>query len=384
MKMPHYIRILILVALSLTICSRGSASALSGKVTGVVNGGSITLVSLNHPLKVRLVGIAAPEAGQPFADVARQHLADLTLNKYVVVRYSILEHDGYLAGRVLLETQDVGAQMIRDGVAWYDKSDQTQLGELERQLYIDSEQAARTERRGLWQDESPTAPWDFRKARLAQINPTAPTLARSKPYVRKGNQAGLSSDDLMGGLVKAGSPAGRPELKPVAPNSPPGEWVRFEPDDRQFSVLIPAGGIEENSPVIDSQARIVHIHTVVGEKDGTSYLVLWTKSSNDNATDASAAESVAKGFTDSFNRSLQSSGLDYVITAKPTGDVRLGGYAGKQYRISGGPVFATVRVLSKQIGDQREGFVLLVVSRVGSSGQEFLNSFRIRKTSSTP
>ena len=83
-------RILLLLALPLTFSSRGSASSLTGKVVAVTDGERITIISQMHPLKVKLVGIAAPDAKQPYADVAKQHLSDLLLDKYVVVRFTAL------------------------------------------------------------------------------------------------------------------------------------------------------------------------------------------------------------------------------------------------------------------------------------------------------
>src|SRR2546428_3979502 len=176
-KVPHLIRIILLVALLLSVYTLCSASALEGQVAEVVDGGTITVISLKRPVKVKLIGIAALDPNQPYADVARQHLSDLILNKFVVVRYSRLQ-DGYLVGKVMLGDMDVAAQMIRDGVVWYDKPDESHLEDLERQLYDASEQAARNERRGLWHDESPMAPWEFRKARLASVNPTPVSLPR--------------------------------------------------------------------------------------------------------------------------------------------------------------------------------------------------------------
>src|SRR5882762_5089587 len=115
MNLPRVSRLLFLLALPLAVCSSGSASSLQGKVSEVVDGESIAVISQNHPVKVRLVGVAAPEKSQSFASVARQHLADLILNKYVVVRVSSLR-DGLLVGQVQLGDMDVCAQMLRDGV----------------------------------------------------------------------------------------------------------------------------------------------------------------------------------------------------------------------------------------------------------------------------
>src|SRR3984893_5493428 len=106
MKVRHLIRVMLLVALLMSVCTLCSASALEGQVAEVVDGGSITVISLKRPVKVRLIGLAALEPNQPYADVARQHLSDLILNKYVLVRSSRLQ-DGYLIGRVLLGDMDV-------------------------------------------------------------------------------------------------------------------------------------------------------------------------------------------------------------------------------------------------------------------------------------
>ena len=378
MKAPHSIRIILLVALLLSVYTLGSASGLEGQVTEVVDGGTITVISLKRPVKVRLIGMAAPDPKQPYADVARQHLSDLILNKYVVVRYSRLQ-DGYLVGKVLLGDMDIGAQMIRDGVAWYDRPDESHLGDLERQLYEASEQAARNERRGLWHDDSPIAPWEFRRAELAKLNPTPANVPRPQARARRGNQAGLDSNDLMGGVVGPGSISGQPSFKRISPNSASGEWVRYQPANRNFSILAPSDGVELSYPVLDGQTKVVELHYVIGNNDGNLYVMMWAKGSNDDATDASAAADTIKGLVAGINRSIERTGQGFVVTASPVRDLTLSGYPGKQYRLSGGPASGAVRVFSRQIGDQRELFMLCVLNGPAgdSSGDQFFNSFKI-------
>ena len=46
------------------------AASLFGKVIEVNDGDLITIFNLNRPVKVRLLGVDAPETGQPFAEVA--------------------------------------------------------------------------------------------------------------------------------------------------------------------------------------------------------------------------------------------------------------------------------------------------------------------------
>src|ERR1051326_5696864 len=96
------------------------AASLFGKVVDVARGGAITIYNLKRPVRVKVMGVAAPGMNQVFGDVAKKHLADLVFEKSVLVEYAGIAPDSSLTGRVLLNDADIGAQMIRDGVAWFD------------------------------------------------------------------------------------------------------------------------------------------------------------------------------------------------------------------------------------------------------------------------
>lgn len=383
-------RMLFLLALPLAVFSSGSAASLEGKVMDVADGENISVLSQGHLVKVQLIAVTAPEKNQSYAGIARQHLADLILNKYVVVRYSALR-DGYIVGQVLLESMDVGAQMLRDGVGWYNKSDETLLGELERQIYQGSQEAARNERRGLWQEDSPVSPWDYRKAQLSHLpQPARPAqvptyntirehLPRQTSSERRGTQAGLSSEDLMGGVVRPGSVAGKPDVKQLSSSGAPGRWLRYQSADKHFSILAPSDGVEITVPVLDGLGKSMDLHYIIGGVGTSFYYLLWTKGPNGNSTDASTAADTIKGMLSGINRSTPQSGFE--VTATPAGILNVAGYAGRQYTLDAGLATGTVRILSKQIGDERELFLLCELNAVGSgpSGPDFLNSFKIGK-----
>lgn len=381
MHLPRVIRILFLLALPLAVCISGSAASLHGKVSDVFDGESIAILSQTHTLKVKLIGVAPPEKRQAYADIARQHLADLILNKFVVVRYSAMR-DGHLVGQVLLGEMDVCAQMIRDGVAWY-KPDEGDLSPLERQLYQASQEAARSERRGLWQDESPLAPWDFRKAQVAKLTtpnksvvsePLQPSLAR------RGTRAGLSSEDLMGGLLLPGSIAGKPDVRLLSPEGSPVRWLKYQPADGHFSVLFPSDGREVSYPVLDGQGKTMDLHYIIGSNTNNLYFLTWGKGPNGSATDTSATDDAIDGLLSGINRATaRTSGL--VVTATPGRSLRLDGYAGRQFALTAGPISGVVRVLTKQTGEEREVFLLCVLNATDAegSGNSFLNSFKIRQ-----
>ncbi|HEY0727557.1 MAG TPA: thermonuclease family protein, partial [Pyrinomonadaceae bacterium] len=160
----------LLVAL---FCSSVEAATLFGRVIEVNDGDVITVFNLNRPVRVKLMGVDAPEANQAFGDVAKKHLSALVYDKSVLVEYWGIAADGSLVGRVTLDKADIGAQMIRDGAAWFDASNQGRLSVDDREVYQQSEQAARSERRGLWQAPDPIAPWEFVKAQALRKNPAA-------------------------------------------------------------------------------------------------------------------------------------------------------------------------------------------------------------------
>ena len=380
------IRILLLLALPLAVYSSGSAASLQGQVTEVTDGESFTLVSQKLPVKIRLIAIAAPAGEQAYAGVARQHLADLILKKFVVIRYSALQGE-FLIGQVLLGDMDVGAQMIRDGVAWYNHKDERLLSEVEQKIYGQSQDAARSERRGLWQDESPVAPWDFEKARVAKatLTPSSvlpPTLPRSKPVANKVKPRGLANEDLMGGVIKPGSIAGRPDVKPISANGSSGSWLVYQPVDHHFSILAPSDALEISYPVIDESGQTNDVRSIAGQSNGNLYFVVWTKGPNGASTDVSTANEVADGLAAGFNRSAERNG-GFVVTVTPGRILKVGDYVGRRYVLTAGLNSGEVRVLSKQTGDNREVFMLCVLNGPNSetTGAEFLNSFKIRGAS---
>jgi endonuclease YncB( thermonuclease family) len=368
----------LVIALLLSVYTLGSAAVLQGQVTAVVDGQTIAVVTVKHQLKVRLLGMAPPAAHQPYADIARQHLADLLLNKFVEVRYSRLDGN-YLIGQVVCGTMDAGAQMLRDGVAWYDQADEHNLSDRDVHLYVENELAARGEHRGLWQDGSAVSPWDFLKAETVRRNTSTVALPRAEMFGPRGNPAGLSSDDLFGGTVGAGSLAGRPSVRKINLAAVAGHWSRYQPEGEHFSVLLPSDATEITYPILDGEGKAITVRYVMGTMDGTLYVLMSANGSNDNATDAGVAAGTIKGFLAGINRSLETGKQGFALTSKTGKELNVSGFVGRQYDLSGGDLSGLVRVLSKQTGDQREVFMLSVLNSVGAEnrGDRFLSSFKL-------
>ena len=196
----------------LCLASPANALVLRGLAAEVPNGNSIVIMSNGQRLTVFLKGVDAPELKQEFGDVARQHLASLILGKTVEVEVDELAAE-HVVGKVIYGRMDIGLQVIRDGVAWYDTKKVNSLSEDERRAYVGAEQAARTELRGIWQNGSPMPPWEWRRAELAKQYKLI-SYPRTKPG------QGLTREDILfknkhSRTGRSGRALGKPTARPL-------------------------------------------------------------------------------------------------------------------------------------------------------------------------
>lgn len=137
-----------------------SAEEFTGRVVGVTDGDTLTVLRARQPEKVRLQGVDAPEKRQAYGERATRFTADLAFDRTVTVRATGRDRNGRLLGEVLLpDGRSLNQELVRAGYAWWFRkySRDGRLGRLEGE--------ARADRRGLWADRAPEAPWDFRGRR---------------------------------------------------------------------------------------------------------------------------------------------------------------------------------------------------------------------------
>jgi endonuclease YncB( thermonuclease family) len=138
--------------------ARADAGELQGRVVGVTDGDTITLLIGREQHRVRLAGIDAPEQSQAFGQRSKQALSQLCYGD-TAARVRIEDRDRYgrIVGRVFCRGEDANAAQVQRGYAWvYTRYNRDHaLPRLER--------VARTARMGLWADPAPIAPWDFRR-----------------------------------------------------------------------------------------------------------------------------------------------------------------------------------------------------------------------------
>ena len=135
------------------------AEDFSGRVVGVVDGDTITVLVGFEPKRVRLAGIDAPEKGQAFGQRAKQATSRLVFGRTVRVVARGEDRYGRTLGDVRLpDGSSLNERLVEEGWAWhyarYSKGQR--LAELEA--------TARRSRRGLWVDPRALPPWEFRNA----------------------------------------------------------------------------------------------------------------------------------------------------------------------------------------------------------------------------
>lgn len=133
------------------------AETIHGKVVGVADGDTLTILSPDHiQTRIRLFGIDAPEKSQAFGQKSKASLSDLVFGQEVDVIVETLDRYGRTVGTVIYRGSDVNLEQVRRGMAWVYRKYSRDPN------YLAAESEARTTQRGLWIDEEPRPPWVYR------------------------------------------------------------------------------------------------------------------------------------------------------------------------------------------------------------------------------
>ncbi len=160
------IALLMITALALGGAAQAVGRQLPGRVLWVVDGDSLLLDVCGSQYRVELAGIDAPELNQAWGQAAADRLKHALTGGFVVVDSADTAPDGRVHGRLTYKNRDIGLDLLREGLAWCTIGPVTETPYDTNHPYRDAESAARQTRRGLWSDEHPVPPWEWREQRL--------------------------------------------------------------------------------------------------------------------------------------------------------------------------------------------------------------------------
>ena len=154
----------LILVLFLFLSNFATAKTIEGLVVGVADGDTITVLDQQkNTYKIRLQGIDAPEKKQAFGEKSKQSLHDLVHKKQVRIEYDKEDKYGRIVGKVTMEDMDICLQQLVLGMAWHYKKYQSEQSVSDRAVYSDTELKSKSLKLGLWTDDTPMPPWEFRK-----------------------------------------------------------------------------------------------------------------------------------------------------------------------------------------------------------------------------
>ena len=338
------------------------ANTLRAIVVEVSDGKTIWVENTGRRIKVVLKAAESPEKDQPYADVARQHLAGFVLNHQVTVEYTGLGEGALLIARVFCDDRDIGLQMIRDGVAWFDRSYESELGAQVQRVYSDSEQAAQNEHRGIWQDAAPVPPWEWRRARADSSN------RRTDAAASAASKRAVAANETSAAKTATASTLTKPKAKTDA-----GKWPLFSPSDNLFSIRMPGGAREFSAEVDVPRGRSINATFRWVHHLKIAYLTVWATGPYQNEIISTLFDRTV----DALNDAAASHGLSCEFFQEK--DTSMSGYAGRQYRVRGCYLNGAIRNYFKIEGKTLKVIYVGVLSEIPDDPavREFLESFTI-------
>lgn len=142
------------------------ALAWTGKVVDIREG---DVLKVSHPEKgvitMMLYGIDAPEKKQPFFKQAKEFLTDKVEGQVVNVLEFVTEQK-VVTAIIVHDGVNINEQVLQAGYGWVYKKycHQDFCSD-----WLTYEKQARDQKLGLWQDENPTPPWEWRNKVMTKI-----------------------------------------------------------------------------------------------------------------------------------------------------------------------------------------------------------------------
>ena len=138
-----------------------SQTIYSAKVVGIKDGDTVVVLdSLNNQTTLRLAEVDTPEKSQPFGTKAKQFTSDQIYLK--TIKYVVTDIDRYGRSIAMIyygtDNKYLSAEIIKAGMGWHYKrySKSIELSDFEIN--------ARKNKVGLWVDNNPIEPAEWRRS----------------------------------------------------------------------------------------------------------------------------------------------------------------------------------------------------------------------------
>lgn len=152
------------------------------KVIGVKDGDTVeVLLEGNVPVVLRLADVDCPEKKQAYGQKAKEFTSQQIFGKTITYYPTSTDRYGRTIAKIYYNKKYLSEEIIKAGYGWwYEKySKAVYLKEVQNE--------AKKQKRGLWKDKNPTAPWEFRKRKSTSKKDTLKTTKiKNSPFVTIG------------------------------------------------------------------------------------------------------------------------------------------------------------------------------------------------------
>lgn len=148
-----------IIVISLPVLTWPQHATWQGKVVGVSDGDTITVLHDGKAEIIILYGIDCPEKKQSFGKRAKKFTYDMVFGKNVEVEPVTTDRHGGTTAWVNIDGTTLNEELLKAGLAWHYKkySSEWHLTVLEAQ--------ARRSKVGLWRHPRHIPPWDYRSGK---------------------------------------------------------------------------------------------------------------------------------------------------------------------------------------------------------------------------
>ena len=149
-------RLLFPIIISISTVAEVPSDAVQFKLKRISDGDTVVTT---EDIRIRLWGIDTPERDQRYGSDATEALTQMLNNQRLYLETKDVDRYGRTVGVIYTANGDeINLEMVCDGHAWWYERYAKKATDYEQ-----CQEDARKNNRGLWADEEPVAPWDWRR-----------------------------------------------------------------------------------------------------------------------------------------------------------------------------------------------------------------------------
>jgi len=147
--------LVLFIGLSFTAAAEVPDEAVKFKLKRISDGDTVVTT---EDTRVRLWGIDTPERDQRYGSDATEALTEMLNNQQLYLETKDVDRYGRTVGVIYTaDGNEVNLELVCDGHAWWYERYAKKATDYEQ-----CQEDARKSQRGLWAEDDPVAPWDWR------------------------------------------------------------------------------------------------------------------------------------------------------------------------------------------------------------------------------